>query len=90
MLGRRFDSKAEARRYGELLLLGQAGKIQNLELQPQFGLSGVAIYRADFAYDDLETGARVVEDVKGFDTPMSKLKRKLVQAQHGVTVEIVR
>ena len=88
--GRRFDSKREAARYGELLLLGRARLIQNLELQPSFSLSGVATYRADFAYDDLATGERIYEDLKGCDTPVSRLKRKLVAAEHGVTVRVVR
>ena len=88
--GRRFDSKREAARYSELLLLGRAKVIQNLELQPSFSLSGVATYRADFAYDDLELQQRMVEDVKGFDTAISRLKRKLVQAQYGIAVKVVR
>lgn len=33
-----FDSKKEARRYQELLLLGKAGEIWDLELQPRFPL----------------------------------------------------
>ena len=31
-----FDSKAEARRYGELKLLERAGEITSMELQPTF------------------------------------------------------
>src|SRR5208282_4490088 len=55
-----FDSKAEARRYQELLLLEKAGEITDIELQPEFVLvypfthqgkkyRGVK-YRADFRY----------------------------------------
>lgn len=58
----RFDSKKEARRYEELMLLLKAGKIRNLKLQPEFTLSeayttpeGNRIravkYRADFSYE---------------------------------------
>lgn len=43
----------------------------------------------DFAYMDTATRRYVVEDTKGRDTPMSRLKRQLVEAIHGVTVEIV-
>ena len=49
----------------------------------------VGHYRADFGYLDYKRG-RIVEDVKGIDTPLSKWKRKHVAAQYGVTVEIIR
>lgn len=60
----RFDSRKEARRYDELMLLLKAGKIRNLKLQPEFTLSeayttpeGDRIratkYRADFSYERL-------------------------------------
>ena len=46
-------------------------------------------YRGDFSYLDFKRG-RVVEDVKGMDTPLSRWKRKHVALQYGVTVEIIR
>ena len=82
-----FDSKAEARRYSELKLLQMGRKIKNLELQPRFELQpgfthkGKKIqainYIADFAYIDCETGANVVEDVKGMRTKEFNIKYKL-------------
>lgn len=56
-----FDSKKEARRYDELMVLLQAGKIKDLKLQPQFTLqeayttpdgvrSQAMRYQADFSY----------------------------------------
>lgn len=71
--GIRFDSRKEARRYKELLLLEAAGAIRNLELQPRFLLqegfrdpSDKWIFPIhctwDFAYE--EEGKKVVEDVK--------------------------
>jgi hypothetical protein len=45
-------------------------------------------YRADFKYWDASTEPYVVEDVKGFDTPLSKWKRRHVQAQYGITVRL--
>lgn len=58
--GFRFASKAEARRYSELLLLGMAGEIRNLELQPRFPLlvdgTPVAFYVGDFRYDEFVSG----------------------------------
>jgi len=51
--------------------------------------TAVGKYRGDFAYLDYKRG-RIVEDVKGMDTPLSKWKRKHVAIQYGITVEIVR
>lgn len=79
--GRVFDSKAEARRYQELRLLEQAGAIADLTCQPQFALvdksrhGGALYYVGDFGY--FECGRRVVEEVKGFETPVWRLKRRL-------------
>ena len=87
--GIRFDSKAEARRYGELLLLQRAGHIHELELQPPFELhvNGIMIgrYVADFRYLD-EAGKYVVEDVKGVKTPMYRWKQKHMKAQYGIEI----
>ena len=48
-------------------------------------------YRADFSYEEQDGNAwkKVVLDVKGFDTQISRLKRAMVAAFHGVVVEIV-
>lgn len=99
--GFRFASKAEARRFQELLLLGMAGQIRNLELQPRFPLvvdgERIAVYVGDFRYDEMIYGPAydsrrdVVEDVKGMRTPVYILKRKLFQAQHpSITFREVR
>lgn len=84
-----FASAREAKRYAELKLLERAGKIRDLALQPIFRLHAaggayVASYRADFTYKtDTET---VVEDAKGFRTPLYKLKRKWLKLEHGIDV----
>jgi hypothetical protein len=81
-----FDSKAEAQRYVQLLMLQQAGAISGLVLQPKYLLQasfkdkdGHTIraihYIADFQYQ--EAGMLVVEDVKGIETDVFKLKEKL-------------
>ncbi len=83
-----FDSKAEAERYKELLILARANLITGLELQPVFMLQesfmhdGKRIrsikYVADFKYvTSLPNGQVVVEDVKGVQLPVFRLKRKL-------------
>lgn len=52
-------------------------------------------YRADFSYCTCKRGAkciqsmRVVEDVKGFKTPLYKWKKKHVEAQYGITIREV-
>lgn len=101
-----FASKAEARRYRELLLLGDAGEVRNLELQPRFALSvsgeRVCEYVADFRYEQrvIRCGLRtatvtdvwlpIVEDVKGIRTPVYRLKKKLMKACYGIDVQEVR
>ena len=83
-----FDSKKEEKRYTELLILQRAGKISNLELQPRYDmiLNGVEIcyYQADFRYQE---GLKlIVEDVKGFKTPMYNLKKKMMRAFHAIEI----
>lgn len=86
--GLEFDSIAEADRYGELCLLQRAGEISKLETQPSYTLTvrGMLIcrYVADFRY--WQNGRLVVEDVKGVKTPEYRLKCKLMQAIHGITI----
>lgn len=93
--GVRFDSKAEARRYGELKLLQRAGQIAALELQPSFDLvvNGVKVcrYVADFSFVEVN-GARVVEDVKSPITrknPAYVIKKKLLKACEGIDIREV-
>ena len=97
--GIRFDSKREARRWQELRLLESTGKIADLERQPAYYFAvsrdrdGARVevpkrfqYRADFLYRDLETGRVVVEDAKGARTPMYRLKKTLIEAQHEIEI----
>jgi len=93
--GHRFASKAEARRYGELKLLMQAGKIKALSLQPDYTITingeKICTYRGDFTYFDPERGKMVIEDVKGAPpTPVFKLKKKLMKACLGYDVTEIR
>lgn len=82
-----FHSKAEAARYGELKLLALAGEICGLTLQPKYPIGDpvVAHYIADFQYYRKD-GEFIVEDVKGVRTPVYRLKKKLVEAQHGIRI----
>lgn len=93
--GQTFASKAEARRYAHLRLLAKIGEIADLETQPSFPLvvngKKVCTYIADFRYRLIATGEVVVEDVKGGPTatPAFRLKAKLLEALHGITVSVV-
>ena len=85
-----FASKAEANRYQELKLLLKAQKIAELELQPKYkiAINGIKVCNVilDFRYYDKDTDKYIIEDVKGKDTPISRLKRKLVEAAYGIKV----
>jgi hypothetical protein len=89
--GIQFDSRAEARRYGELKLMERGRAISNLELQPTFRLDVLGCYICDYTADFryVEAGATVVEDVKSkaTRTPQYRIKVKLLKAIHGVTVK---
>lgn len=80
--GIKFASKKEAARYKELKLLLEAGDIADLKLQPKFPIElegqKICSYIADFEYT--EDGERIIEDVKGYQTPIFKLKKKLFHA----------
>jgi hypothetical protein len=91
-----FDSKAEARRYGELKLLYDARRISDLQVHPRFDLvAGVTLdgrrrppmrYTADFAY--WEGGERIVEDVKSpaSKTTAYKMRRHMMKYFAGIEV----
>lgn len=93
--GLRFDSKAEAKFYTRLKLREKAGEVSAVELQRPFPVLGpkgelITTYKADFAFwDHSEDRFRVI-DVKGVETPVFKLKRKLVRAFCGVEIEVVK
>ena len=90
-----FDSKKEADRYLELLLLIKSKNIYLLKLQERFNLlnafttiEGKRInaitYTPDFTYFDTETNRKVIEDVKNEHTATQqfKIKWKLMQEQY--------
>lgn len=82
-----FDSQAEFEYYLILKAREAAGQISKLEVHSKFMLQegfkdrdGKRVppihYKADFTYVD-DNGDSVVVDVKGFETPVWKIKRKL-------------
>jgi len=88
--GVRFHSQREARRYQELRLLERAGKIKGLVLQKPYPVmvngQKVCNYVSDFFYYD-QHGGQHTEDVKGFLTPVYRLKKKLVEIIYGIRIE---
>lgn len=91
--GIQFDSRREANRYCELLILQKAGVIKDLKLQPKFTLQTkfrykektyrAVTYIADFQYTEVKTELKVVEDVKGMRTPAFNMKEKFFLYQYG-------
>lgn len=96
--GIEFDSKKEARRYTELLLLERTGAIRELKRQVKFELipsqryDGKVVerpcnYIADFTY--IENDFIVVEDTKGLKTKDYIIKRKLMLYLNGIRIREV-
>ena len=109
----RFSSKAEAKRYDELMLMLKAGKIRDLRLQQDFTLQeayttpqGERIrairYKADFVYErlvgyytdvaprNIAKWEKVVEDTKGgkaTQTPLYKMKKKMLMDKYGIEIQ---
>ena len=77
----------------------KGGLISELELQPVFVLAPSVKYDdsskkkpalryvADFMYKNAE-GKIVVEDVKGFQTDVFKIKRHLLKHVHGIDIRL--
>jgi hypothetical protein len=83
--GINFDSKKEARRYGELKLLKHGGIISAFEMQVRFPIlfdgEKICTYIADFVHFDM-LGNRTIEDCKSEFTrknPVYRLKKKMMK-----------
>ena len=97
--GIKHPSAKQAKRWDALRILEKAGRIRNLKREQTFKLDigGIKVcdYRADHVYEeythtlDGPKWVSVVEDVKGFRTDIYRLKRKLMQAVHGITIREV-
>jgi predicted RNase H-like nuclease len=79
-----FDSKLEAHHYEQLKLLQAAGEIKDLDLQHELRLAFnnivICTYIADYYYYDCKAQKWVISDAKGIETPVFKLKWKMVKA----------
>lgn len=95
--GIEFDSRREANRYSELLIMQRAGLIRDLRRQEEFilipkcGKERSAKYHADFSYIDAATGKKVVEDVKSPATKTKDyiLRRKLMNWRYDIQIQEV-
>lgn len=95
----KYRSQRERDRHQALLLLQRAGRIAGLVREVQFELApGVLIqgekrkrpalrYVADFVYSDVQLGRVVVEDAKGMQTPVYRLKKHLMATIRGIHVQ---
>lgn len=87
--GRKYQSRAEARRAQELDILIRAGAVESWTPQPRFKIEikgeRITTYRGDFLVLWTD-GRRTVEDVKGVVTEVYKIKRALMRAVLGVEI----
>jgi hypothetical protein len=88
-----YASRKEARFAADLAILARAGKILDLREQVAFtliegrnGVQGIK-YIADFCWKDADTGVAHVADVKGYRTPVYRLKKKMMYLLCGLTIE---
>lgn len=91
--GIKFQSKREAERWDELVMLRAAGKVQMFLRQPLFDTGGGTTYRADFliVWDD---GVLTIEDVKpkvkdggkAYRTPAFKRSKKQVESLYPIEI----
>ena len=89
----KFHSTGEANRFLQLNMMQTYGKIQDLALQVKFPLivNGITVctYVCDFQYV-LPSGEVIVEDFKGYITPIYRLKKKLFTACYGFEITETR
>ena len=93
--GIKFQSAGEAKRWRELKLLEENGKIKNLRRQVPFRwkvtytvgenkFEETQRYVADFVY--VERGQEVIEDFKGYRTIAYLKKKKLMKLLYGIEI----
>jgi len=87
--GIRFDSKREAKYYSQLKLRQAAGEVLFFLRQVPLHLPGGTKLVVDFLEFHADGSAHFV-DVKGMETDVFKLKKREVEAQYPIEVEIVK
>jgi hypothetical protein len=88
--GHRYDSKAELAFAQQLDRSKVAGEVVQYLRQVPFHLPGGVKYVCDFLIFEASGSVRLV-DIKGMDTPMSKMKRKQVEELYApIVIEVVK
>lgn len=93
--GHKFDSKFQAKRYGELKNMQAAGLIDDLRLEPSYALhvNGIRIGAIEPDFTFMRSGELVAEDTKTkvTKTPLYEWKRRHLEIEYGISiVEIER
>ena len=90
--GMNFDSKAELKRWIDLEAMRKAGIVTDLRRQVSFSIDFNDVHICRYIADHVYTmdGKEVVEDVKGYETDVYKLKRKLMLACHDIKIHEIR
>ncbi len=86
--GIKFQSKKEAAFYRQVCCRVHAGEIRFFLMQVPFRLSGGYKHLLDFMLIKTDGSIEYVE-VKGRDLPMGKMKRKMVEAEYKIRIEVV-
>ena len=85
----KFPSKAERSYYDKLCLLKASGEVLFFLRQVPFHLPGDNTYRADFMVFYSDGTAKVI-DVKGVETEVFKVKKRLLEETYPFKLEIVK
>ena len=85
-----FASQLEFRKWGELLLMQNAGLISNLRRQVKIKLGHKVSYIADFVYYDIEKKSFIIADAKGVETKDFRVKKEwLLEKFKGFTFRTI-
>jgi len=84
----KFQSKKEAAIYRQICCRVHAGEIKFFLMQVPFRLAGGYTHRLDFMLIKTDGSIEYVE-VKGKDLPMGKMKRKMVESEYEIRIEVV-
>ena len=87
--GLKFDSRAEAAYYDQLLLRKKAGEVVAVLTQVPFRLPGNSKYVVDFLVFEADGSVRFV-DVKGAQKDTFRLKKRIVEELYApIEIEVV-
>lgn len=92
--GVKYHSRLEARYAALLDIREKAKEVENIKRQEKFPLEvngeKIGTYIADFSFFDKAQKVNRVVDIKGVETDLFKIKKKLVKAIYGIDIEIIK